>query len=58
MLVAPSRNGQATDIVCGIDRGEGALETVHCLSTSIGLAEVSAQQVVISIFNGCQLVVL
>jgi hypothetical protein len=42
-------------IVRGIDRGERALETIHFLAANVGLAVVSAHQVVI-VLDCCQLV--
>jgi hypothetical protein len=43
-------------IIRGINRRERALETIHFLAANVGLAVVSAHQVVI-ILDSCQLVI-
>lgn len=41
-----------TYLVGSVNGREGALETTHFLTTSLGLTEASAQEVVLSILDG------
>ena len=46
-----SGNPRVAYIVGGVDGGEGALEAAHLLAAGVALAEVSAEQVVVSILH-------
>lgn len=46
-----------TYIICGVDGRERALESVHFLASNVCLAEVSAEEIIVSVFNGCYSVI-